>query len=148
MTKFIVDRMLGQTAKWLRLLGVDAEYVDDDTEDALVIQRGKEESRIIITRDKTLGDRPGTMLVPNVPTEELLPQIFERYGLSPKPLTRCSLCNSPIVPVDKVTVKGDVPEGVYQRQDEFWCCSGCHRIYWKGSHWDHILSVARKVSPD
>ena len=38
-----------------------------------------------------------------------------------------------------VTLKvDDVADGVVEQQEEFFACSGCGKIYWKGSHWDKI----------
>ncbi len=140
--------MLGQTAKWLRLLGIDAEYASDEIEDSTLLERAKEEERFIITRDKTLGKSERGFLVPKAPAEEVVSMILSHFDLKPNPLSRCSICNSPIHRIDKETVIDKVPKGVYSRQDEFWRCAGCEQIYWKGTHWDKILSTIEKIKED
>ena len=48
---FIVDAMLGNIAKKLRLLGFDAEYFSD-IDDSQLVEKAKIENRILISRDK------------------------------------------------------------------------------------------------
>ena len=31
-----------------------------------------------------------------------------------------------------------VPDGVIEKQDEFWACSRCGKVFWQGSHWDKV----------
>ncbi len=51
--KFFVDAMLGNVAKKLRLMGFDVEYLADVKDDHL-INKAKNEERIIISKDKEL----------------------------------------------------------------------------------------------
>lgn len=145
MVKFLLDRMLGQTTKWLRLMGIDAEYADDDISDKELLEKARREERILVTRDKELGAKEGVLLVPKLPPEELIPIILDNYELDIEPMSRCSKCNSSVEEIDKEMVEGEVPDGVYERQENFWKCTGCAQIYWKGSHWDKILSTIDEI---
>lgn len=138
MTKFLIDRMLGQTVKWLRLMGIDAEYAPEGEDDKL-LEIAERESRIIITRDKDLARNEGVMLVEKAPPEDIIPQILERYDVEIKPLSRCSKCNGSVREVYRSAVKEEVPENVYEIQEQFWRCEGCGQIYWKGTHWEDII---------
>jgi len=138
MTKFLVDRMLGQTAKWLRLLGIDTEYAPEG-EDEKLVEIADDEERVIITRDKELGREENAILVEKEPPESIIKEVIERYEVEIKPLTRCSKCNSEVKKVDRERVKEEVPENVYERKKEFWYCEECAQYYWKGSHWDKIM---------
>jgi len=53
---FLVDAMLGNIAKKLRILGFDSEYVSD-IDDSKLIEKAKNENRTIISRDRNLIDR-------------------------------------------------------------------------------------------
>ncbi len=147
MTKFLVDRMLGQTAKWLRLLGIDAEYAPEG-EDEKLREIAEEEKRVIITRDKELGKEDNAVLVEKAPPEIIIKEVLSRYEVNVDPLSRCSRCNSPVEKIDKEEVKDEVPEGVYERKEDFWCCSGCEQHYWKGSHWDSIMENVENILED
>ena len=52
--KFLCDQMLGTLAKWLRLLGFDTFYANDEIKDDILLLIAKKENRAIITRDKEL----------------------------------------------------------------------------------------------
>jgi len=144
MTKFLVDRMLGQTAKWLRLLGIDAEYAPK-CEDEKLVEIAEEEERVIITRDKELGREENAILVEKEPPESIIKEVLEIYDVEIKPLTRCSKCNRKVEKIDKSEVEGEVPENVFELNEEFWCCVGCGQYYWKGSHWKKIIEKINRI---
>ncbi len=138
MTRFLVDRMLGQTAKWLRLLGIDAEYAPEG-DDEKIRSLAEEEDRIIVTRDKELARQDDAIYVEKRDPEKIISMLLSRYDLEIEPLTRCSICNGLITKIDKEEVKEEVPDGVFERKERFWRCQDCGQVYWKGSHWDDIL---------
>jgi len=144
-TKFLLDRMLGQTAKWLRLMGIDAEYASDGSDDDSLRKKAEREDRILVTRDKELSKTENGFLVPPVSTEEVLGKIISEFDIEIKPLTRCSKCNSLVRSVSKESVKDAVPDRVYSIQEDFWRCTGCGQIYWKGTHWEDILAKIERI---
>jgi len=144
MKKFLVDRMLGQTAKWLRLLGIDAKYAPKGDDEKLV-DIAEEEDRVIVTRDKELGRVENAILVEKEPPESIIKEVLEIYDVEIKPLTRCSKCNRKVEKIDKSEVEGEVPENVFELNEEFWCCVGCGQYYWKGSHWKKIIEKINRI---
>ncbi len=147
MTKFLVDRMLGQTAKWLRLLGIDAKYAPEGDDERL-LKLAEEEDRVILTRDKELGRKEDTVLVEKAPPETIIKEVLSRYEVDIDPLSRCSICNSQVKRIEKEDLEEKIPEGVYQRNEEFWHCSVCDRYYWRGSHWDDITENIEDILDD
>ncbi len=144
MTKFLVDRMLGQTTKWLRFMGIDAKYAPKGDDEKL-LEIAKEEDRVIITRDKELANNDRVLLVEKAPPEEIIPKILNIYDTELKPLTRCSNCNNLVKKIGKKEVIDKVPEGILERNNEFWICDGCDKVYWKGTHWENILKKIDKM---
>jgi len=144
MTKFLVDRMLGQTAKWLRLLGIDAEYAPKG-EDEKLVEIADEENRVIITRDKELGREENVILVEKEPPESIIKKVLEEYDVEIKPLTRCSKCNGVVEKVDEEEVEDEVPENVFELNEEFWYCERCDQYYWRGSHWEKIMDKIDEI---
>ncbi len=112
-----------------------------EVEDDELLRLAREEERVMITRDKELARSEGVMLVPKAPPEKIMPLILRRFDVDVEPMSRCSKCNSIVEPVDIETVKDSIPEGVLERCDEYWKCTGCEQIYWKGTHWDEIMST-------
>lgn len=136
--KFIADVMLGRLAKWMRLLGFDVHY-DRTISDNEIIRISLEQERIILTRDTRLAERPlaaNHLFIENDNTKEQLRQILTSFHIEkvPGPLTRCSVCNTPLFPLAKQEVKDDVPHHVYQKNTIFLRCDRCGKIYWRGSH--------------
>ena len=50
--------------------------------------------------------------------------------------------------VSKKEVLNKVPSGTLKRYEMFWVCTGCEKVYWRGSHWKNInttLAKAKKI---
>ena len=137
--KFVVDRMLGKLARWLRILGYDSLYPDAD--DSELIEIGKREERILITRDKELASRcSNSMLIRTFTIEDQLGEMLKN-GLTideNKMFTLCPLCNSVLQRIDKNNVQGKIPQKSFENADKFWYCENCSKYYWKGKHWTDI----------
>lgn len=144
--RFLCDHMLGTLAKWLRFLGYDTAY-PGPLGDNEVGRMATSEARTLLTRDKELGGRiPGAVYVESDDPDAQLLQVARTFGLTAKDaLTLCSVCNVPIEAATREEAKGRVPEGVHDRQREFWRCRQCGRFYWAGSHVEHVLAKVREV---
>lgn len=143
MVRFIADRMLGRLAKMLRLLGYDTVYSPELTGIQLVdiVQR---EGRVLLTRGQAEKRFPGLEAVYSLRSDyppEQLREVVQHFALDPKRglWTRCTLCNAPIHQVDKQSVESLVEPKVFQLYQEFFRCSGCGHVYWRGSHVERIL---------
>lgn len=144
MTKFLLDRMLGQTTKWLRLIGVNAKYAPEG-EDEKLLRIAKSENRILITRDKELAREDDVYLVEKEPAEKIVKKILEEFDLKIEPLSRCSECNNKVKEVEKEKVDGEVPDHVFENKEKFWYCNECDKFYWRGSHWEKIMETIEDI---
>jgi len=138
--RLLCDHMLGSLARWLRFMGHDTAY-PEAMEDRELIAKARAEERILLTRDKQLAARfDGAVCVGSDVLEEQIREVAAALPLKiVDPLSRCSLCNTPIVPAPAAAVKDLVPEGVLLRHREFWRCPTCGKVYWQGSHWDKMV---------
>jgi len=138
--KLLCDHMLGSLARWLRFMGYDTAY-PEPTSDRDLIDLARREERILLTRDKELAGRVREAV--GIRSGDLEEQIREVAAVLPlrliDPLSRCSLCNSVLLPVSRDAIEELVPVGVRSRHEEFWRCPSCHRVYWQGSHWDKMV---------
>ncbi len=145
-TRFVLDSQLGRLAVYLRMLGFDALYRNDYPDDELVLI-SLVEGRVLLTRDRSLLMR-GTVthgyFVRQGPSRNQLTDVLRRFDLtnSTSPLTRCLVCNDPLVSVSRDLVAGSVPARSRAFCSEFWQCSGCGRVYWNGSHYKRMLRFA------
>jgi uncharacterized protein with PIN domain len=143
--KFIADGMLGKLAKQLRLLGFDVLY-DRALNDHEIIRLSLEQHRVILSRDTALIKRPLASthcFIKSDRVRDQLKQVLDDFALSPHatPLTRCSKCNEPLVPIMKQDVRDIVPQFVYENNKEFLHCLHCERTYWKGTHMQHVNRI-------
>lgn len=139
--RFLCDQMLGTLAKWLRILGHDATYARDSYDDQL-LQQASAEERVLLTRDKALAERADSvLLIESTELKEQLHRVINACSAEIREddlLSRCTVCNTPVVAADKAEVRNEVPDHAYERHERFWTCPSCGRVYWKGTHWDNM----------
>ena len=142
--------MLGTLAKWLRILGYDTAY-DNRIPDDEIVSRCLREGRIALTRDSRLTERRAmrnALLIESTELGAQLRQVLSYLGREPDPsrlLTRCPECNSELAPATPDSVRNLVPPYVFETQTDFRRCPGCGRIYWGGTHREHIRSRLEKL---
>lgn len=140
--RLYVDAMLGKLAKWLRLAGYDVAFWRDGSDEALMAA-AREQGRLILTKDHALAGRRGVKAL-LLNSDGLDNQIREARGALaqrgpvPEPFTRCAECNAPLVDLPHTDAEGLVPPYVWHTQAEFRRCTGCGRVYWKGTHWPSV----------
>lgn len=141
-TRFILDVHLGRLAVKLRMLGFDTSYSNAYTDETLA-RLSREQKRIILTRDRELLKRKiithGYYVKLKKPTKQMI-EVLNRFDLwqSIYPFSRCLECNTKLKVVEKKEILDKVPKKVYRLYTEFKVCPDCQRIYWKGSHWQHM----------
>jgi hypothetical protein len=141
--RFAADRMLGRLARMLRLLGYDTLYASDMTA-AQLLAIGRSGERVILTRGETAQRFPHLEKILSVKSEhpsEQLREVVERLGLDTRSglWTRCTLCNAPIEGVEKAGVEALVEPKIFRLYEDFYRCTGCSHVYWRGSHVNRIL---------
>ena len=134
--------MLGSLARWLRLLGYDCSY-EIDIADQRLIELGKAEGRVVLTRDRAVAQKsPGALFISSDDLDEQILEVAQSLRLDipdEPPTTRCSVCNSILLPARQESLEGGVvPERVRALHEEFWVCPSCKRVYWKGTHFDSM----------
>ena len=146
--RLLVDAMLGRLARWLRLMGYDAAYWRDGSDEAL-ISAAQAEDRLIVTRDHALARRRGVRAV-LIATEGLDEQITEArtaLGGAPAPFTRCSACGGELTDLPYEAARDLVPPYVWQTQTQFSRCAICGRVYWRGTHWPALQRRLAQEQP-
>lgn len=141
--RFVADQMLGRLARMLRLLGYDTAYspsmIPREIEDL-----ARREQRVLLTRGNATKRFPGLENALSLKSDyapEQLREVVERFRLDTQAglWTRCTVCNAPIQPIEKGSVKSKVDQKIFERYQEFFECAGCKHIYWQGSHVARIL---------
>ena len=140
--RFIVDANLGKLARLLRMLGFDAVYRNDFTDHDVAALADKK-GRIVLSRDRRLLRfkviAHGYWLRSDDPPVQIR-EVIKRFGLQSliKPFNRCLECNGVIESVEKESILERLEPKTILYFDDFFTCSECGKIYWKGSHYDHM----------
>ena len=151
--KFIVDINVGKLAKWLRMMGYDTLLFDDD-DDSRMIVIALREGRVVITKDTQIMKRGviasgklKAVLINTDSSELQMQQVIEGVDLDChfRPFSICLECNQLLLERSKQEVEDRVPHYVLQTQSEYVECPACHRIYWKGTHWQAMVKKLEKL---
>jgi uncharacterized protein with PIN domain len=148
--KFILDTHLGKLAKYLRFLGFDTLY-GNDFKDSYIISTATNEKRIILTRDKgILKNRivsHGYYIRSQQPAKQV-EEVIKRFNLETliNPFIRCSECNAEIKKVSKTSVADRLKARTKKYYNDFYRCTGCDKIYWRGSHFRELNIFIKKYS--
>jgi uncharacterized protein with PIN domain len=152
--KFIVDHNVGKLAKWLRMMGYDSLFFDG-SDDSDMVAGALAEGRVILTRDTEImkrrvitNGRLKAVLINSEEPERQMQQLMDTLDLKYqlRPFTLCLECNQPLVDRSREEVKDRVPPYVYKTQRQYMECPTCHRIYWRGTHWEAMIKKLNKFS--
>ena len=141
--RFVLDVHLGTLARRMRLLGIDAAYRNDATDDELVAQAAAE-GRILLTQDRGLLRRralPSGAYVRGDRPDDQLADVLDRFAPALCPWSRCPACNGTLEPVAKRQVEHLLPEGTRRSYTEFSRCAACGRPYWRGAHAERLEAI-------
>ena len=147
--RFRVDAPLKILARRLRLMGLDVLY-NETLQGKALVQRVVAEGRVLLTRQRQL-------LMPNIiqrgywvhtldPLDQTV-EVMKRFDLSRslKPFTRCIRCNTLLQAVPKESVQDKLAPLTKRYYNEFFQCSTCEGVYWKGSHYAALCTFVNQV---
>lgn len=156
--KFVVDIMYQRLGRYLRVLGYDT-VIDADLSDNDQLELAIKENRIVLTRDELMGQigmKKGLKIAQvDAPTiEERIANLALQTGitldLNDGSKSRCTICNAPIISIEKKDIEKGLLKGTIEHYDQFWICTNdrCQQIYWKGPHWEKMkksLEESKKI---
>lgn len=146
--QFIADVHLGKLARMLRMLGIDTLYRRNYTEEELV-NTARHEQRVLMTRKATHATHSDLKCFiiqdknPEVQILEVLDHFRIRHSI--KPFTRCMVCNGLLQEVAKESVMHLLPPETAKYTNEFWQCTDCERVCWKGAHHRRMLTKLARL---
>jgi uncharacterized protein with PIN domain len=135
---FVADVHLGALVRLLRMLGFDVLY-DKDLNEQQLLTAALQSGKVLLSRGRRIFQHKllsyGCLIHSEAPQEQLQ-QVLQRFQLQNKlkPFSRCIICNCELVAVRKEAVVTQLLEQTNASFNEFWQCTCCKRVYWKGSH--------------
>jgi len=152
--KFIVDINAGKLAKWLRIMGYDALLFTNE-DDGKMIRVALNENRVVLTKDSqimkrrlvTSGKLKAVLIEGDEPKAQLQ-QIASALNLDYqfRPFSVCLQCNQNLIERRKEEVANLVPPHVLKTQSHYRECPSCHRIFWRGTHWQAMSEELEKFT--
>lgn len=132
--------MLGKLSRYLRILGFSVQYESDGIDDNRIIGICKENSYILITRDRILSEKYKPSVL--IHSTDTMNQIREFTSIYPPDrslaFTRCTSCNGNLI-----SVKLD--ENDYRSKMNPHICDSCGKLYWSGTHTAKIRETLEKI---
>jgi uncharacterized protein with PIN domain len=151
--KFIADNNVGKLARWLRLIGYDT-VLFEKKDDSQMIKTALSEGRVILTRDGQFVRRrlviDGRLKAIQIKHDDPVLQVQEvkqtlNLNYHFKPFSLCLECNQELIDRDKKEVQNRVPAHVFKTQAQYTECPACHRIYWRGTHWQAMVKKLQEL---
>ncbi len=144
-SRFIVDTNVGKLARWLRMMGYDTLFINPIDDEGL-INTALKEKRVLLTKDTqimrrrvvTSGKLKVLLIEGDDPKDQLRQVVLTMKLDQERKFTLCLECNEPLVPRSKDDVQDLVPPYVFKTQSHYFQCPACHRIYWRGTHWQRM----------
>jgi len=146
---FMVDINVGKLARLLRMAGIDTWY-DPELAEAELARQAAAHDRILLSRNRDLLRRKiitwGHLVRAGQPEEQLL-EVISLYGLQERlaPFSRCLECNTLLLPVEKSTILHRLEPLTKKYYQRFKRCPDCDRIYWQGSHHQHMQELMTQI---
>lgn len=140
--RYLVDAMLGNIAKKLRVLGYDALYAGGGAHADAAASSG----RILVTRNSALlgaATRLGISAVTGDTEDAIMRRILRgTHPVVSGERARCAICNGLTESIPPGRALERAPVGIIHTK--FWECVSCGHIYWEGTHMDHIREAAKR----
>ena len=152
--RFFCDSGLGGLARWLRGSGYEA-FWEPNIDDYELLQKARKLSVTVITTDSLLMERsavrdhiiPALWLPPTLSIPEALAFVFHEFELKTRE-PRCMSCGGELRRESKEVLGDRIPPKTFKWLDEYYVCSRCGKLFWKGTHWQKIKSELEKMTPE
>ena len=150
--KFVVNNNVGKLTKWLRMMGYDTLFFDG-SDDSRMVATALAEGRVILTRDTQImrrrvvtSGRLKIILIKSDKPEQQMRQVVKTLNLDCqfRPFAICLECNQLLEERNKQQMQDLVPPYVFRTQSQYMECPTCHRIYWRGTHWQVMTEKLEK----
>ena len=147
--RFVADVHLGMLARMLRMLGIDTAY-GNQFSNVDLLHLADKENRILLSRNRGIAKKTTVSFfwIESENADQQMLQVLNDLGLKKRlfPFSRCLICNGILIKQKKETIAALLEENTRQYYDDFWQCSSCGKIYWKGSHYERMQKMLKQLN--
>lgn len=141
---YLADKTVVKLARNLRMAGIDTETLTGGSLREIA-QVARQSGRILLTRNRELLKISTVVfgqLIRSTDHRRQLLEVVERYRLRPllRPFSRCLCCNTVLESVEKADIMDRLEPLTKAYYQDFKKCSECDKIYWSGSHRQHMTA--------
>ena len=135
------------------MMGYDTLFFNG-SDDSHMVATALKEGRVILTRDTQImkrrvitGGQIKAIFIKSDNPEQQMRQVIDTLDMDCRfrPFTLCLECNQPLQERSKPEVKERVPPYVFKTQEQYMECPACHRIYWRGTHWQAMTEKLEQL---
>jgi uncharacterized protein with PIN domain len=98
-----------------------------------------------LTRDRGLLKRRIVVhgyFIRETTSSRQLAEVLARFGpVALAPFSRCLRCNASLREVPKSAIEVRLGERTRRAFEQFYVCSGCAHVYWKGAHFTGLTRI-------
>jgi len=136
------------------MMGYDSVFFSG-ADDSAMVKQALAEGRVILTRDTGImrrravsSGRVKAILIESEEPQRQMRQLMRAFDLKTqtRPFTLCLECNTPLESRSREEMAGRLPPYVYRTQAQYMECPGCHRVYWRGTHWAAMVRKLEKLA--
>lgn len=149
---FVCDAGLGGLARWLRGAGYEASW-NPELDDPAVIREAQRRNATLITTDSLMMERgvlrdgivPSVFVPSSIDCDEQFLIVLRELSL-PLRDSRCMNCGGMLRRVEKASVADRIPPKTALWLDDYFVCSNCGQLFWRGTHWRRIVARLRSLN--
>ena len=137
--RFYADNNVHRLGRGLRTLGYDTKLYGRGS-DQLLRQLCHLERRILLSCDSDFAGDQQTLVLETGDWQAQLQMVARTFKLDTNTYrySLCLNCNTPIHTTDPRQWQNQVPDWVIEQTAPLWRCPKCLRLFWAGSHLDHM----------
>jgi uncharacterized protein with PIN domain len=151
--RFACDAHLGGLARWLRAAGYEAAYTAGIA-DARLVEQARALAAVLLTGDVGImrrrpvksGEVRALWIPSSLSRAEQFQMVVRELELRRRE-PRCMACGGTLLAVDKQAVAARIPPRTARWKDEFFACSACDQLFWRGTHWAKIAECLERAVP-
>lgn len=147
--KFYADNNVHRLGRGLRTLGYDTRLYGRGS-DQMLRAHARQEGRILLSCDSDFAADSFALVLDSDDWQTQLRTVVRTFELDTRSYrySLCLSCNTAVHSTIPNLWQGRIPEWVIAQNAPLWLCPHCRRLFWAGSHLEHMNARYDKLFAD